>query len=110
MPKSAAGVIHKNLRNCQRRGLRICIHMYTFKIRLKMGVFAHSLAGRTALATSPHLGKPDTAKTMPAAFVPISVAYGDFHAWTQLISASQRWRLGDTTYSMSCADHDGVRG
>ena len=45
--------------------------MYTL-IRLREGVKAHGLAGRTAKAIAPYLGKPATAKTMPAAFVPIS--------------------------------------
>ena len=49
-------------------------------IRLREGVKAHSLAGRTAKAIAPYLGKPATAKTMPSAFVLISVAFGDFHA------------------------------
>ena len=48
--------------------------MYTL-IRLREGVNAHGLAGRTAKAIAPHLGKPAMAKTMPAGFVPISVAY-----------------------------------
>ena len=47
--------------------------MYTL-IRLREGVKAHGLAGRTAKAIAPYLGKPATAKTMPPAFVPISVA------------------------------------
>ena len=53
--------------------------MYTL-IRLREGVFSHGLAGRTAKAIAPYLGKPATAKTMPAGFVPISVGFGDFHA------------------------------
>ena len=53
--------------------------MYAF-IRLREGVKAHSLAGRTAKAIAPYLGKPGTAKTMRRPFVPISIAYGDFHA------------------------------
>ena len=53
--------------------------MYTL-IRLREGVNAHGLAGRTAKAIAPYLGKPAMAKTMPPAFVPISVAFGDFHA------------------------------
>ena len=54
--------------------------MYTL-IRLREGVKAHGLAGRTAKAIAPYLGKPATAKTMPPAFVPISVAFGDFHPY-----------------------------
>ena len=53
--------------------------MYT-SIRLREGVNAHGLAGRTAKAIAPHLGKPAMAKTMPPGFVPISVGFGDFHA------------------------------
>jgi hypothetical protein len=49
-------------------------------IRLREGVFSHSMAGRTAVAIAPHLGKPTTAKTMAPGFVPISVGFGDFHA------------------------------
>ena len=60
--------------------------MYTL-IRLREGVNAHGLAGRTAKAIAPYLGKPATAKTMPPAFVPISVAFGDFHA----AASSQFW-------------------
>ena len=56
-------------------------------IRLKEGVKTHSMAGRTAVATAPHLGKVGTAKTMPPVFASISVAYADFSraAWTQLL-------------------------
>ena len=53
--------------------------MYTL-IRLREGGTAHGVAGRTPKAIAPYLGKPATAKTMPSAFVPISVAFGDFHA------------------------------
>ena len=60
--------------------------MYTL-IRLREGVNAHGLAGRTAKAIAPHLGKPAMAKTMLAVFATISVAYADFQAaaWTQLL-------------------------
>ncbi len=51
---------------------------------LREGVNAHGLAGRTAKAIAPHLGKPAMAKTMPPVFATISVAYADFQAaaWT----------------------------
>ena len=60
--------------------------MYTL-IRLREGVNAHGLAGCTAKAIAPHLGKPAMAKTMLAVFATISVAYADFQAaaWTQLL-------------------------
>ena len=51
--------------------------MYTL-IRLREGVNAHGLAGRTAKAIAPYLGKPATAKTMPPVFATISVAYTAF--------------------------------
>ena len=60
--------------------------MYT-SIRLREGVNAHGLAGRTAKAIAPHLGKPAMAKTMPPGFATISAGYADFQAaaWTQLL-------------------------
>ena len=66
--------------------------MYTL-IRLREGVNAHGLAGRTAKAIAPYLGKPATAKTMPPVFATISVAYADFQAaaWTQLLVEKKIW-------------------
>ena len=60
--------------------------MYTL-IRLKEGVKTHSMAGRTAKATAPHLGKPGTAKTMAPGFSRESAGYADFSRapWTQLL-------------------------
>ena len=48
--------------------------MYTL-IRLREGVNAHGLAGRTAKAIAPHLGKPAMAKTMPPGFATISAGW-----------------------------------
>ena len=66
--------------------------MYTL-IRLREGVKTHGLAGRTAQAIAPHLGKPAMAKTMLAVFATISVAYADFQAaaWTQLLVEKKSW-------------------
>ena len=66
--------------------------MYT-SIRLREGVKTHGLAGRTAKAIAPHLGKPAMAKTMPPVFATISVAYADFQAaaWTQLLVEKKIW-------------------
>ena len=66
--------------------------MYT-SIRLREGVKTHGLAGRTAKAIAPHLGKPAMAKTMPAGFATISAGYADFQAaaWTQLLVEKKFW-------------------
>ena len=42
------------------------------------GQKSHSMAGRTANLSAPHLGKSTTANTMLPAFAPISHAYGVF--------------------------------
>ena len=66
--------------------------MYTL-IRLREGVKTHGLAGRTAKAIAPYLGKLATAKTMQAVFPSSSVAYADFKAaaWTQLLVDKFFW-------------------
>ena len=68
--------------------------MYTL-IRLREGVKAHGLAGRTAKAIAPYLGKPAMAKTMmPAGFVPIPPASVTTLSRCGLFPAS-----GDTFFS-----------
>ena len=56
-------------------------------IRLKEGVKSHSMAGRTAVATAPHLGKVGTAKTMAPVFPRGSVVYAVISraSWIQLL-------------------------